>query len=76
MANQKGSTKEPGCLKWEWSRHLRDPDRFAIYEVYRDEKAFLEHKESKHFAAWMEAGLPCIQRKEANQYEIEGPDLR
>ncbi|MBP84886.1 MAG: antibiotic biosynthesis monooxygenase [Verrucomicrobiales bacterium] len=70
------SRKEPGCLTWEWSRHIDDDSRFAIYEIYASREAFLEHKESEHFASWVEASAPCIKVKEAGQYNILGRDTR
>jgi len=74
--NAEHSRQEPDCLKWEWSQHCDDPDRFAIYEVYTDQEAFLAHKASVHFAEWVEASGPCIAKKEAGQYRLEDPDLR
>ncbi|MEM6916538.1 MAG: putative quinol monooxygenase [Verrucomicrobiota bacterium] len=75
-ANASHSREEPECLKWEWSRHVMEPHRFAIYELYTDEEAFLAHKGSEHFASWVEASSPCIAQKVAGQYKVEGPDLR
>jgi len=74
--NARGSRSEPDCLKWEWSRHVDDPDRFAIYEVYTSREAFLAHKASDHFAEWVEASSPCIAEKVAGQYELVGRDPR
>lgn len=75
-ANGSHSREEPDCLKWEWSRHVDDPDKFAIYELYTNRDAFLAHKASEHFAAWVEASGPCIASKVAGQYQVEGPDVR
>jgi quinol monooxygenase YgiN len=70
------SRTEPGCLTWEWSRHIDDVSKFAIYEIYASREAFLEHKESRHFASWVKASGPCIKAKEAGQYNILGKDPR
>ena len=75
-ANGSHSREEASCLKWEWSRHVDDPSRFAIYEVYTDREAFLAHKASDHFAAWAEASGPCIAEKVAGQYDLTEPDDR
>ena len=75
-ANGRHSREEPDCLKWEWSRHVEDSNRFAIYELYTNREAFLAHKESEHFAEWAEASGPCIANKVAGQYTVEGPDVR
>ena len=74
--NASHSREEPECLKWEWSRHIDEPDKFAIYEVYTDREAFLAHKASSHFAAWVEASSPCIANKVAGQYDLQGQDAR
>lgn len=75
-ANASHSREEPDCLKWEWSRHIDDPDKFAIYEIYINREAFLAHKASGHFAEWVEASTPCIANKVAGQYQVEDPDIR
>lgn len=74
--NASHSRQEPDCLKWEWSQHIDDPSKFAIYEIYTDREAFLAHKASSHFAAWVEASTPCIVNKVAGQYDLKGPDAR
>lgn len=74
--NASGSRTEPDCLKWEWSRHLEEPTKFAIYEVYTSQEAFLNHKASEHFAEWVAASSGCIGNKVAGQYEILGRDDR
>ena len=74
--NRAHSRHEPDCLKWEWSQHIDDPTKFAIYELYTDREAFAAHKASDHFAVWVEASTRCIKEKFAGQYEVKGPDMR
>ncbi|MDF1739537.1 MAG: putative quinol monooxygenase [Verrucomicrobiales bacterium] len=74
--NASHSRHEPECLKWEWSQHVDDETKFAIYELYTSREAFLEHKASDHFAAWVEASTPCMANKVAGQYEVSDPDSR
>lgn len=52
--NAAGSIKEPGCQKWEYSQHVDDPKKFAIYEIYDDQDAIDAHKNSEHFHHWMQ----------------------
>jgi quinol monooxygenase YgiN len=68
QANADHSRHEPACHRWEWSRHVDSPDKFAIYELYDDAAAFAAHKQSAHFAAWKAASDPLIAKKEAGQY--------
>ena len=40
---------EPGCMWFEWSRSLENPDQFVLLEAFRDAKAGAEHVGSEHF---------------------------
>jgi quinol monooxygenase YgiN len=67
-ANAHHSREEPTCHRWEWSRHIEDPDKFAICELYDDATAFAAHKQTAHFAAWKAASDSLIAKKESGQY--------
>lgn len=58
--NHEGSVMEPGCLRFDVMRRLDDPDRFLLYEVYRDESAAAAHKETDHYRRWREAVEPWM----------------
>ncbi len=51
-ANAASSREEPGCLRFEVSRHLEKTNVFALSELYRDRDAVEEHYGSDHFALW------------------------
>lgn len=40
---------EPGCLWFEWSRSLDDPDEYVLVEAFRDDDAGSSHVQSDHF---------------------------
>lgn len=40
---------EPGCLWYEWSRSLEDPDEYVLVEAFRDDEAGSAHVNSEHF---------------------------
>ena len=40
---------EPGCLWFEWSRSLDDPDEYVLVEAFRDGDAGATHVQSDHF---------------------------
>ena len=40
---------EPGCLWFEWSRSLADPDEYVLVEAFRDGDAGAAHVQSQHF---------------------------
>ncbi len=75
-ANAAGSRAEPGCRCWEWSRHIENPRRFAIYELYDNAEVFAEHKASDHFAEWTKATEGVMAHKEASRFEVSDADFR
>ncbi len=42
---------EPGCLWFDWSRSLDDPDEYLLIEAFRDGDAGAAHVQSEHFLA-------------------------
>ena len=42
---------EDGCLWFDWSRSLDDPNEYVLVEAFRDDAAGGAHVQSAHFAA-------------------------
>ncbi|KAB1929879.1 antibiotic biosynthesis monooxygenase [Micromonospora sp. ALFpr18c] len=40
---------EAGCLWFDWSRSVDDPNEYILIESYRDEAAMQAHLQSDHF---------------------------
>ena len=40
---------EPGCLWFDWSRSIADPDEYVLVEAFRDGEAGGAHVNSAHF---------------------------
>jgi quinol monooxygenase YgiN len=40
---------EPGCLWFDWSRSLDDPDEYVLVEAFADDGAGAAHVGSDHF---------------------------
>ncbi|WP_432991541.1 putative quinol monooxygenase [Dactylosporangium sp. CA-233914] len=40
---------EPGCLWFDWSRSLDDPNEYVLVEAFRDGEAGSAHVNSEHF---------------------------
>ena len=40
---------EPGCLWFDWSRSLDDPNEYVLVEAFRDDDAAGAHVNSRHF---------------------------
>ena len=40
---------EPGCLWFDWSRGVDNPDEYVLVEAFRDGDAGAAHVQSEHF---------------------------
>ena len=40
---------EPGCLWFDWSRSVDDPQEYVLVEAFRDDEAGAAHVQSAHF---------------------------
>ena len=74
--NAAGSRTEPGCLKWEWSRHVTETQKFAIYELYADQAAIDFHRASGHFLKWQASLDSFLALKSSGIFEVTGVDPR
>jgi quinol monooxygenase YgiN len=48
------SKKEEGCSLFEVAEVVDEPGRFVMHEVYRDERAYAEHRATAHYAHFRE----------------------
>ena len=55
LENARNTVQEPGNLRFDVIQQTDDPDRFMLYEVYRDEDGMKAHKETDHYARWRDA---------------------
>jgi quinol monooxygenase YgiN len=53
---------EPGCLWFDWSRSLADPDEYVLIEAFRDEAAGAAHVHSDHFRNAQQTLPPHLAR--------------
>ena len=58
--NAANTTLEPGNLRFDVLQQADDPQRFVLYEVFRDEAAAKAHKLTAHYARWREAVEPWM----------------
>jgi quinol monooxygenase YgiN len=42
---------EPGCMWFDWSRSLENPNEYVLVEAFRDGDAGAAHVQSEHFRA-------------------------
>jgi len=60
VENARNTIQEPGNLRFDVIRQIDDPNRFVLYEVYRDEAGAAAHKETPHYARWRDAVAPWM----------------
>ena len=58
--NGRNSRQEPGVARFDVLQQPDDPTRFQLIEVYRDADAPAKHKETAHYAAWIEKVTPML----------------
>jgi quinol monooxygenase YgiN len=52
--NARNSALEPGIARFDFVQHSDDPHRFSLWEVYRTQEAVEQHKQTAHYARWIE----------------------
>jgi (4S)-4-hydroxy-5-phosphonooxypentane-2,3-dione isomerase len=52
LANARASVQEPGVLRFDVIQDQADPAHVVLVEVYRDDDAAADHKETQHYATW------------------------
>ena len=54
LENARNTICEPGNLRFDVNQQFDDPNRFILYEVYRDEAGAQAHKQTPHYNKWRE----------------------
>lgn len=54
LANGRATIREPGNLRFDVLQQADDPDRFVLYEAWRDEAGAKAHKDTPHYNTWRE----------------------
>jgi autoinducer 2-degrading protein len=62
LRNREGSIREPGVLRFDVLQVEADPTHFVLFEVYQDEPATADHKQTPHYQAWREAVEPMMAK--------------
>jgi (4S)-4-hydroxy-5-phosphonooxypentane-2,3-dione isomerase len=52
--NHFASVKEPGNVRFDFIRNDDYPERFVLYEAYKNKAAAAAHKETPHYLKWKE----------------------
>jgi autoinducer 2-degrading protein len=52
---------EPGCLRFDVQHSTDRPERYYLYELYRDRQAFeVEHRNAPHYSEWLQVAERCV----------------
>jgi len=54
---QSATRQEPGCIAYIVQRSRQNPNRFLVYEQYKDEAALQAHRDSQHFKQFATEGV-------------------
>jgi quinol monooxygenase YgiN len=60
LENARHSLQEPGVARFDFLQHAEDPNRFSLWEVYRDDEAAAAHRATAHWAKWTETVAPMM----------------
>ena len=60
LENARNTVEEPGNLRFDVNQQVDDPNRFMLYEVYRDQQGMKAHKATAHYARWRDAVAPWM----------------
>lgn len=58
--NVQASRAEPGVEQFDLLQQTESPQRFLLYEAYRDMPALEAHRGAPHFQRWVEKGVPLL----------------
>ena len=60
LENHRATRLEPGNNRFDVLRHLAEPKRFFLYEVYKSEQDFIGHQKTPHYLHWKEQVAPMM----------------
>ncbi len=61
--------REPGCQTYDISVDPLEGGTFLLYQVYRDEAAYLAHRELPHYADFRSLTDPWVKSRRVLTYE-------
>ena len=60
LLNAQGTVNEPNNHRFDVLQQSDDSTKFTLYEVYADESALDEHRQTAHYARWKSAVEPWM----------------
>ena len=65
--------KESGCHQFDVLDDRDDPHCIVLYETYRDGDAFVDHRNTDHFADFSQTVQPWVKGKTLFQLDVAHP---
>jgi quinol monooxygenase YgiN len=66
-----GSRQEAGCLAYQFSQDVADPNRLCLFEIWADQAAIDAHFKEPHFVAHRERTGGLRQTRNLTRYTAE-----
>jgi autoinducer 2-degrading protein len=60
---------EPGCMRFDVLQSRKDPRRFMLYELYRDDAALDAHRRTPHFLEYSAKIQDLTEHRETELYK-------
>lgn len=75
IKNAEASREEPGVVRFDIIQEEEDPTRFILIEIYRDEDAPAQHKQTNHYLTWRETVESMMaEPRRGVRYRIISPE--
>jgi quinol monooxygenase YgiN len=65
------SRQEAGCLAYQFSQDVADPNRLCLFEIWADQAALEAHFQEPHLLAHRERTGPLRQTRNLTRYAAE-----
>ena len=59
--------RDPGCVRFDVLQREDDPGTWFFYEVYENENAWVQHRNSPHFLTFKEVGDRAIVSRDVTK---------
>jgi (4S)-4-hydroxy-5-phosphonooxypentane-2,3-dione isomerase len=60
---------EPGCVRFDVHQSRKDPRRFLLYELYRDDPALDAHRRTPHYLEYLPRIESLMEQRDAELYK-------
>ena len=60
--------RDPGCVRFDVLQREDDPTKWAFYEVYENEHAWVQHRASAHFLSFKEVADRALISREVTRF--------